>query len=173
MSAPKKDKRTKDQLLLLLDNALVQEEKLSDQIADLQAELDELRKRNANPHAGQVEEALPSTKIPFRLDFYRTTHDGPLKGIIEHLPSRQKRTFEGDGRSVLQAFIGQFIQEITTENNANPNAPGEEAPADPALPVAMRKNMPAVPCNKLAQRLTQDFYRQFPEIETTEAGLSN
>lgn len=168
MNTSKKDKRTKDQLLLLLDNALVQEEKLSEQIADLQAQVEELRKRNENPGAGQLEEALPSTKIPFRLDFYRISHDGPLKGVLEHLPSRQKKTFEGDGHAIIQAFVGQFVQE---EKNEADRAPvlAETRPSTRKITTIKAAPEPVAPHLRLAKRVEQDFYRQFPELQTDQS----
>lgn len=192
MKASPKDKRTKDQLIRLLDDALVQEEQRADEINALRAEVEELRKRAEDPRAELVEDAIPSSKVPFRLDFYRTTDDGPLKGIIEHLPSRQKRTFAGDGHSMIFEFVSQFLPEdklvitqaiVITETEQvdfQPLAVREslvqrmplEIQTEPVPQAALRltvvtaENEPARNNSRLLRRLHKEFLTQFPDLET-------
>ena len=77
-----KDKRTKGQILRLLDNALTQEELLADKIKALETELADCRKKAEDPRMELTEEALSGSKVSFRIDYYRTEKSGPLKGII-------------------------------------------------------------------------------------------
>ncbi len=106
-----KDKRTKEQILRLLDNAIEQEERLSEKIKSLETELADCRKKAENPRHELTDEALPASKVSFRIDYYRTTENGPLKGIIEHLPSRQNKAFEGEGQLVIGHFMNRFLSE--------------------------------------------------------------
>lgn len=108
-----KDKRTKEQILRLLDNAIEQEERLSGKIKSLETELADCRKKAENPRHELTEEALPASKVSFRIDYYRTAESGPLKGIIEHLPSRQNKAFEGEGQLVIGHFMNRFLMEET------------------------------------------------------------
>lgn len=114
MNANHKDKRTKEQILKLLDNAIEQEERLSEKIKLLESDLADCRKKAENPRAELTEEALSSSKVSFRLDYYRTAKFGPLKGIIEHLPSRETKAFEGDGLESIGQFIARFLNEETS-----------------------------------------------------------
>ncbi|GAB4496094.1 MAG: hypothetical protein OHK0019_27150 [Saprospiraceae bacterium] len=111
MSANQKDKRTKEQILKLLDKAIEQEERLSEKIKSLETELAECRKKAEDPRAELTDDALPSSKVSFRLDYYRTAKNGPLKGIIEHLPSRETKVFEGEGRDAISQFMSRFVSE--------------------------------------------------------------
>lgn len=111
MSANQKDKRTKEQILKLLDNAIEQEERLSEKIKLLETELADCRKKAEDPRAELTDDALPSSKVSFRLDYYRTAKNGPLKGIIEHLPSRETKVFEGEGRDAISQFLSRFVSE--------------------------------------------------------------
>lgn len=113
MSANQKDKRTKEQILKLLDNAIEQEERLSEKIKSLETELADCRKKAEDPRAELTDDALPSSKVSFRLDYYRTAKNGPLKGIIEHLPSRESKVFEGEGREAISQFLSRFVSEET------------------------------------------------------------
>ncbi len=179
MKTSPKDKRTKDQLLKLLDDALVQEERRAEELDALRTEVEDLRKRAEDPRAELVEDAIPSSKVPFRLDFYQSANGGTLKGIIEHLPSRQKRTFAGDGQVMIAEFVAQFlpqeIQQPVPENEANSpasaplqsssrtgqlvavSASDRTAPA----PLAERPDDNA----RLANRLHEEFLLQFPELQ--------
>jgi hypothetical protein len=112
MSASK-DKRTKEQIIKLLDHAMEQEERLGDKIKKLEAELAECRKKVEDPRHELTEEALPASKVSFRIDYYRTAAKSPLKGIIEHLPSRQSKSFEGEGADMISPFVSRFLHEET------------------------------------------------------------
>lgn len=122
-----KDKRTKGQILRLLDNALTQEELLSDKIKTLETELADCRKKAENPRIELADEAIPSSKVSFRIDYYRTEKNGPLKGIIEHLPSREPRPFEGEGWELIQNFIGRFLKEESATAGKKKSAVNKEA----------------------------------------------
>ena len=111
MQQNQKDKRTKDQILQLLDRALEQEERLAEKISSLENELASCRKKVDNPLQEFTEEALASSKISFRIDYYRTSENGPLKGIIEHLPSRTNKSFSGDGLRVFSKFMAKYLPE--------------------------------------------------------------
>ncbi len=106
-----KDKRTKEQILKLLDHAIEQEERLSEKIKSLETDLANCRKKAENPRQELTEEAMSASKVSFRIDYYRTSDEGPLKGIIEHLPSRQNKAFEGEGNLVIPHFMGRFLSE--------------------------------------------------------------
>lgn len=112
-----KDKRTKGQILRLLDKAIEQEERLSLKIKSLEAELVECRKKAENPRHELTEGALPASKVSFRIDYYRTAKKGPLKGIIEHLPSRQNKAFEGEGQLIINHFVNRFLHEEAGKAN--------------------------------------------------------
>lgn len=111
MSAHHKDKRTKEQIIRLLDKALTQEEHLSEKIKNLEVQLADCRKKAEDPRHELTEGALSASKVSFRIDYYRTAESGPLKGIIEHLPSRHNRPFEGDGIDAISVFIYHFLNE--------------------------------------------------------------
>lgn len=180
-SKTQKDKRTKDQILRLLDDALVQEDRLGAEISQLKTQLDECRKRAENPRAEFQEEALPSSKVPFRLDFYRTAGNAPLKGIIEHLPSRQTRAFEGDGQAVLLEFVQRFLPAGTLATATPPFAgaaplpdpPPAEPVASPSAspgktPVPLPETGPDTRPSRLLNRLHGSFLREFPDLNSKE-----
>ena len=141
-----KDKRTKEQILRLLDRAIEQEERLSEKIKSLETELADCRKKVENPRHEITEEALSASKVSFRIDYYRTDKSGPLKGIIEHIPSREPKPFEGEGWEAIQNFISRYLSEESAtigkkktapENKARPEAvgasqrPAAEQPSSP------------------------------------------
>lgn len=111
MSANHKDKRTKGQILKLLDRAIEQEERLVEKIKSLETQLTDCRKKADDPRSELAEEALAGSKVSFRIDFYRTAAKSPQKGIIEHLPTRQNKAFEGEGIEIIRHFIGRFLNE--------------------------------------------------------------
>jgi len=104
-----KEKRTKEQVMQLLDRAIEQEESLLEKVKALEIELESCRKKAENPRHELDEQALPGSKVSFRLDYYRTEKKGPLKGIIEHLPSRESRSFEENGMNEIGDFVAQFV----------------------------------------------------------------
>ncbi len=108
-----KEKRTKEQVMRLLDRAIEQEETLLEKVKTLEMELADCRKKAENPRHELEEQALPKSKVSFRLDFYRMEEKGPLKGIIEHLSSRESRSFEGDRWGEIGDFITQFVGAAT------------------------------------------------------------
>ncbi|HRI59960.1 MAG TPA: hypothetical protein PK228_09560 [Saprospiraceae bacterium] len=113
MSAQQKDKRTKEQIIRLLDHAIEQEDRLSEKIKSLETDLAQCRKKAEDPRHELTEEALSASKVSFRIDYYRTVENGPLKGIIEHLPSRKNKAFEGEGQLVIGHFMNGFLIEET------------------------------------------------------------
>lgn len=52
-----------------------------------------------------------SAKESFRIDYYKTMEHGRLKGIIEHLPTRQKKSFKGLGIKLIAPFMEPFLPE--------------------------------------------------------------
>ena len=108
MAIPK-EKHTKAQIIRLLDRALAQEETLLESINALEIELDKCQKKAANPRHELEDLAIPGSKISFRLDFYRTEKRGPVKGIIEHLSSRESQSFEGHDAETLTQFIKKYV----------------------------------------------------------------
>lgn len=117
-----KDKRTKGQILKLLDKAMEQEERFVHKIKSLEAELADCRKKARDPRSELAEEALSGSKVSFRIDYYRTAENSPQKGIIEHLPTRQNKVFEGEGLEAIEMFIRRFLNEETAH-------PGKKKPA--------------------------------------------
>ena len=93
----------------LLDRAIEQEESLLEKVKILEAALAECNKKVENPRHELEEQALPGSKVSFRLDYYRTEKKGPLKGIIEHLPTRESRSFEENGLDEIGDFITTFV----------------------------------------------------------------
>jgi len=156
-----KDKRTKDQIIQLLDRALEQEERLGEKIAALENELAICRKKVDNPIHEFAEEALASSKISFRIDYYRTSENGPLKGVIEHLPSRTNKSFAGDGLRIFSKFMAKYLPELgqvqqdtgaaTVKNSPTPEEP---AAAQPAAAVPAQELQPR---QSLLNRLMTEF----------------
>jgi hypothetical protein len=108
------DKRTKGQVLRLLENAIAQEERMGKQIESLESALADCKKKVEDPLAELTNEALAGSKISFRIDYYKTAEKGPLKGIIEHIPSRQRQTFSGIGFSKCNKFVEKYLPEEKT-----------------------------------------------------------
>lgn len=155
-----KDKRTKDQILSLLDRALEQEEKLGEKINALEQELATCRKKAEDPQQELAKEALASSKISFRIDYYRNSENGPLKGVVEHLSSRTNKSFSGDGMRIFAKFIAKYIPELAQVDLQEifaKNKPQAEAPVVPeAAPVPVEKEQPR---QSLLSRLMTE-YRQ-------------
>jgi len=128
MSTPK-EKRTKEEAMRLLDRAIEQEESLLEKVKMLENELAACRKKAENPRHELEEQAISKSKVSFRLDFYRTEEKGPLKGIIEHLPTRESCLFEaerfGETGNFIAKFIGTAVLPPTTANKATPTFPPE------------------------------------------------
>lgn len=168
-----KDKRTKGQILRLLDNALTQEELLSEKIKTLEAELAGCRKKAENPRMELAEEAISSSKVSFRIDYYRTEKKGPLKGIIEHLPSREPRPFEGEGWEQIQNFIVRYLREESAAAGKKKDTTRKEElrpePIAVNAPIASEKKAitpaPEPEGSSLLQRLKAQF-----AAETQAAG---
>ncbi len=129
-----KEKRTKEQVMQLLDRAIEQEESLLEKVKALEIQLSDCRKKSENPRHELDEQALPGSKISFRLDYYCTEKKGPFKGIIEHLSTRETRSFEENGMNEIGNFVAQFVgtntrlqQRSNTSSNqkAHPTSPPE------------------------------------------------
>lgn len=129
-----KDKRTKEQIIKLLDNAIEQEERLVNKVKALETELAECRKKVEDPRHELTEGSLPASKVSFRVDYYRTKENGLLKGIIEHLPSRQNKAFEGEGQLVIGHFMNHFLHEEAGRKNKK-KAPMVEKKQEPQVAV--------------------------------------
>ena len=73
---------------------------------------------------------MPASKVSFRIDYYRTSDKSPLKGIIEHLPSRQNKSFEGEGQLVINHFMNRYLTEENGKGNKKKSsvADNESAP---------------------------------------------
>ncbi len=123
MSQNQQDKRTKSQILRLLDHAMQQEEKLAEKIQTLENQLTECQKRAEDPRYEITESAIPASKVSFRLDYYRTEKKGPVRGIIEHLSSRESKSFGSeDGFDTIQQFVGKYLP-VKARNKEKPIAP--------------------------------------------------
>lgn len=129
MSHPTKEKRTKEEILRLLDRALEQEELQAKKILALESALQECRKKAEDPRAELNETALPASKISFRIDYYRPAETSPVKGIVEHLPSRTTCSFNGDGFEEIARFVAQFMP----QNNPNVAHKKKKEPVDIGL----------------------------------------
>ncbi len=110
MSNSQKEKRTKEEVVRLLERAIGQEEALLDKVNKLEAELAECQNKVKNPRHEVDALALPASKVSFRLDYYRTENKGPIKCIVEHLPTRESQTFDGADTQQLNAFVAKFVQ---------------------------------------------------------------
>lgn len=145
-----KEKRTKDQVLRLLDRALEQEEALTGKLAALETQLAECRKKMENPRHELDERALPGSKVSFRLDYYRTEKNGPLKGIIEHLPSREQRAFEGNGLEEVGSFASLYTgmprkpSKRTTDAVSGPVSPPDKPDPEKQRSPLSEKMFPAL-----------------------------
>jgi|GEM_PF-906338 len=137
MSIPK-EKRTKEETMRLLDRAIEQEETLLEKVKTLTAALADCRKKVENPRHELEEEALSTSKISFRLDYYRTKENGPLKGIIEHLSSRERRAFEGEWWSEVHEFVTQFVGTVAGESAVLPTRSSKKPV--PAFPPEILEN---------------------------------
>jgi hypothetical protein len=139
-----KDKRTKGQILRMLDNAMTQEELLAGKIKILETELADCRKKADDPRHEITEEAMPASKVSFRIDYYRTSEESPLKGIIEHLPSRQNKSFEGEGQLIINQFMSRFLTEETGKGKKKKTSVEEKTQPDPVPVVESEKRMKAM-----------------------------
>jgi hypothetical protein len=173
-----KDKRTKEQILKLLDNAIEQEERLSEKIKLLETELAGCHKKAKDPRHELTEEALSASKVSFRIDYYRTDKSGPLKGIIEHIPSREPKPFEGEGWDVMQNFIGCYLSEESVSVGKKKTASKKEAieeAADLSQPFSVEQSV-LLPAEEegvnLLQRLRSKMATQTQAILPEKAVLS-
>ena len=143
MSAKQKDKRTKEQILHLLDNAIEQEERLGEKIKSLETELADCRKKAEDPRHELTEGALSASKVSFRLDYYRTDKDGPLKGIVEHLPTRETKSFEGEGQEAIGQFVARFLSEETSDakNKKKKGAEGKKGKKEPVIALSAEREL--------------------------------
>lgn len=171
-----KDKRTKEQILKLLDRAIEQEERLSEKIKILEGDLKDCRKKVEDPRHELTDEALSASKISFRIDYYRTSEESPLKGIIEHLPSRQNKSFEGEGTESISGFIGRYLQEETSPNKKGKpaeTAKSTELPANRPTETAQDTPPPEVVRSKLQTQENvaekQHKVRLLPHEETADS----
>lgn len=104
-----KEKRSKDEILKLLNKAFQQEEIQAKTIRKLESELEECKKRMENPREEFTTIALETSKTSFRIDYYRTSKSGPMKGIVEHLPSHASLPFVGNGFEKIAEFVGRYL----------------------------------------------------------------
>jgi hypothetical protein len=162
-----KEKRTKEQVLHLLDRAMEQEESLLEKVKTLEGELTLCRKKAENPRHELEERALPKSKVSFRLDYYRTEEKGPLKGIIEHLPTRETCSFEGDGLDGISGFIAQFVGQ-TTWRNANSDGTGASNKVSTVQKVSDKKKLLLPLPKKPSPESTLPPTAEPPLTETTE-----
>ena len=160
MSQNQQDKRTKSQILRLLDHAMQQEEKLAEKIQTLENQLTECRKRAEDPRYEITESAIPASKVSFRLDYYRTEKKGPVRGIIEHLSSRESKSFgSDDGFDTIQQFIGKYLP-VKARHKEKPIAP-----ASPFLEKTPPETAPVQP-GATAEIATQPIAQILEENES-------
>ena len=115
-----KEKRTKEEVLRLLNRAMEQEEGLLEKISILEAGLSQCRKKVKNPRCELDDMALPASKVSFQLDYYQTEEKASFKGIVEHLSSRESRTFEGNDAREIAGFVAQFVKATPEQNENSP-----------------------------------------------------
>ena len=145
MPTHQKDKRTKEQILKLLDRAIEQEERLGEKIKSLEAQLVSCRKKAEDPRHELTDGAFPASKVSFRIDYYRNSEKSPLKGIIEHLSSRQSRTFEGEGQGEIGHFMTRFLREeaAVSKRKTGKEKQGNGGRSEPQEPVTAETMKPA------------------------------
>ncbi len=139
MSHSHKEKRTKEEVVRLLERAIGQEEALLEKIKALEADLADCRHKATNPRHEVDALAIPASKVSFRLDYYRTEDNGPLKCIVEHLPSRESQTFDGEDFGQITAFVAQFVRVAPSQRPKKaPTAPPEPVESPPPAAAATR-----------------------------------
>jgi hypothetical protein len=161
-----KDKRTRQDLIKLLNRAMIQEEELSSRIQTLESDLAACRQELEDPAHELTTDALPASKVPFRIDFYRTSANSPIKGVIEHIQSREKQRFNGRGDKAIASFIGKYIQ--TTEEKSAPSKKQKNAPDAPQVEEVIEEPMVVVQAEIIE---TQPFVAEAveqPQIEVVE-----
>ncbi len=153
----------------LLDRAIEQEETLLEKINVLEADLANCRKKAANPRHELDEQALPGSKVAFRLDYYRTEEKGPFKGIIEHLPTRERRSFDGNGFNEISEFVAQYVG--TNAQTPMDGAPSSLPKAGPILPPEIIENTSELEKKErspLLKKLFPEFFGTPPPLPPTQ-----
>jgi len=135
MNPSNKDKRTKEQLLQVLSNALTQEEQLGEKINTLEAQLAASQKQQEDTQAEMSQYGVSASKESFRIDYYKTSGNGRLKGIIEHLPSRQKKSLQGLGIKHIAQFVERFLPEEAKQQKQVPATGEMPKVTPPVLPI--------------------------------------
>ncbi len=135
MNTSNKDKRTKEQLLQVLSNALTQEELLGEKIKTLETQLAACQKQQEDAQAEMSQYGVSASKESFRIDYYKTSGNGRLKGIIEHLPSRQKKSLQGLGIKHIAQFVEHFLPDEAKQQKQGPAAVEMPKATPPVLPV--------------------------------------
>jgi hypothetical protein len=143
MTHHSKEKRTKEEILRLLDRALAQEENQAQKIRDLEAKLLDCQQKAENPRGELDTGALPASKIAFRIDYYQTVHDNTLKGIVEHLQSRATMSFHGEGIEAITRFMsGYLVKNSAKSGKKSANSPVQEiSPAVQPEPAALTQTI--------------------------------
>ncbi len=170
MSHSLKEKRTKEEILRLLDRAIEQEENQAQRIQELEVALNACRNNADNPRAELNETALPASKIAFRIDYYRTAENSPMKGIVEHLSSRDTLSFIGDGFEEVAQFVSRYMPRNKSVTTAKKGKNAEKVTAmklpasEETAPSPLKKE-----ASPLLRRLIPDLFpAPLPEITTAE-----
>ena len=165
MSASNKDKRTKEQLLQILSNALTQEELLSGKIKTLETQLAICQKQREESQAEMSQYGVSASKESFRIDYYKASGNGRLKGIIEHLPSRQKKSLQGLGMKHILQFMGRFLPEEAQQREklvvpvVSSKAKTSVLPENIEVNVVVGKSEPSL-AQRLRAQLQNDFLKK-------------
>jgi len=164
-------------MMRLLDRAIEQEESLLQKLKILEAALAECNKKVENPRHELEEQALPGSKVSFRLDYYRTEKKGPLKGIIEHLPTRESRSFEENRLDEIGDFITTFIGKNTRpQKGKNQPIDSKVQPSFPPEIIENTNEMDKKERSPLLKKLFPEFFgapaTSSPKVEIAEPAPS-
>lgn len=117
MSASNKKKSAKAAAFATMPAATPQNTELIEKIKVLEIKLSDCRRQLSNYEGESNRPDLPATKVSFRIDYYRNGDKTDLKGVIEHLSTREKRPFTGLGDANIGAFIRNHIPETVALEN--------------------------------------------------------
>jgi hypothetical protein len=135
MSASNKKKNIKTAAPLAAPAATPQNAELLEKIKTLETQLSADRRQRSNSEKENAPLDLPANKVSFRIDYYKNGDPVDLKGVIEHLSSREKKSFAGLGEAAIAVFIRSHLPEIADafEERQTAVAP-VETPAEASLP---------------------------------------
>ena len=166
-----KDKRTKEQLLQILSNALTQEEQMGEKIKMLENQLAACQKQQEGAQVEINSYGLSASKESFRIDYYKASENGRLKGIIEHLPSRQKKSFQGLDIKNICLFMERFLPEAAKQQKAvvtSLKPTREHSPVSPENPGITVREEPLLTRPEREEMALADLARDQGEAEAVK-----